>query len=240
MIFKLTLEDLGHKQPKIPVHCDNAMAIGIAINTIKQQRSQAMEMRYFWTCKKDAQNVYSFQWHPGMENLADYQSKHHAGVHHTVVGTYYLHEKNSPREVPHANQPSTLKGCVGTLKDGYVHNVPLPRIGQIQSASPTTSHERISPKVGIPLPGYLPVTSWIPTLPKIGSILGFSQRALRPFSPIAMKAKNNLLSYAHVMHTFGAINKVRPQAPMLAKFKLDKASEIKMVTWKKILKKVHT
>ena len=38
MIFKLTLEDLGHKQPKIPVHCDNATAVGIANNTIKRQR----------------------------------------------------------------------------------------------------------------------------------------------------------------------------------------------------------
>ncbi len=35
---------------------------------------------------------------------------------------------------------------VGTLKDGYVHNVPLPRVPQIQSASPTTSHELIAPK----------------------------------------------------------------------------------------------
>ncbi len=33
MIFNLTLEDLGHKQPKIPVHCDNATAVGIANNT---------------------------------------------------------------------------------------------------------------------------------------------------------------------------------------------------------------
>jgi hypothetical protein len=126
--LKLTLEDLGHKQPTIPVHCNNATAVGIANNTIKWQRLRAMEMRYFWTCKKDAQNVYSFQWHPGTENLADYQSKNHPGTHHTAVRPYYLHEKNSPGELPRVNQPSTLKGCVGTLKDGYVRNVPLPRV----------------------------------------------------------------------------------------------------------------
>jgi hypothetical protein len=28
MIFRLTLDDLGHPQPKTPVHCDNATAIG--------------------------------------------------------------------------------------------------------------------------------------------------------------------------------------------------------------------
>jgi hypothetical protein len=75
--------------------------------------------------------------------------------------------------------------AVGTLKDGYVRNVPLPRVPvpllrvpQIQSASPTTSRESIAPKAGIPLPGYLHVPSWIPMLPKLGSILGFSQRLL--------------------------------------------------------------
>jgi hypothetical protein len=88
LIFKSTLEDLGHPQPKILVHCNNATAVGITNNTIKQHRLRAMEMRYFWTWEKDAQNVYSFKWYPGMENLADYQSKHHPGAHHTTVRPY--------------------------------------------------------------------------------------------------------------------------------------------------------
>ena len=37
MIFKATLKDLGHPQPKIPVYCDNATAVGIANNTFKRQ-----------------------------------------------------------------------------------------------------------------------------------------------------------------------------------------------------------
>ncbi len=123
-----------------------------------------------------------------MENLADYQSKHHPGAHRTAVRPYYLHKKNSTWELPRAIRPSTLKGCVETLKDGCIRNVPLPQVPQIQSASPTTSHESIAPKTGIPLPGYLHVPSWIPTLPKLGSILGFSQRSLWPFSPIAINS----------------------------------------------------
>ncbi len=47
IIFRLTLADLGHPQPKTPVHCNNATAVRIANNTIKRQFSQAMEMRYF-------------------------------------------------------------------------------------------------------------------------------------------------------------------------------------------------
>jgi hypothetical protein len=85
MIFQLTLEELGHPQPKTPIHCDNATAVGIANNTVKQQRSRSMEMRYFWVCDKVAQNAYDVKWHPGQENLADYQSKQHMGAHHQAV-----------------------------------------------------------------------------------------------------------------------------------------------------------
>ena len=104
-----------------------------------------------------------------MENLADYQRKHHPGAHHTGVRPYYVYETNSPLELPHAIKQNTLKGCVGTLKDGYVCSVPLHRVPQIQSASHDTSHELIVPsrciQTGTPLPDYLPVSSWIPTLP---------------------------------------------------------------------------
>ena len=87
-------------------------------------------------------------------------------------GISYSGKTDSPLELPRAIKPSTLKGCVGTLKDGYVRNVPLPRVPQIQSVI------QIAPKAGIPIPGYLHVPSSIPTLPKIGSILGFSQRLI--------------------------------------------------------------
>ena len=74
---------------------------------------------------------------------------------------------------------------VKTIKDGYVRNVPLPRVQQIQSVSYYTKtrqsqvdgYEYTSDK-GTPLPNYLPVSSWIPTLPKLGGLLGFSQRIL--------------------------------------------------------------
>ena len=55
-----------------------------------------MEMRYFWIGDKVAQKAYTIKWHPGQENLVDYQSKHHLGTHHQVVCPWYLHEINSP------------------------------------------------------------------------------------------------------------------------------------------------
>jgi hypothetical protein len=40
IIFRQTLADLGHTQPKTLVHCDNATAVRIANNTVKRQQSQ--------------------------------------------------------------------------------------------------------------------------------------------------------------------------------------------------------
>jgi hypothetical protein len=83
--------------------------------------------------------------------LADYQSRHHAMSHHINVRPWYLHMENSPRFLPRAQKPSALKGCVGTLDDGYVCNVPLPRAPQIQSASHVTCHRAVTHEGSTPL-----------------------------------------------------------------------------------------
>jgi hypothetical protein len=99
-------------------------------------------MRFFWVGGKVARDMYKLTWHPKMENLADYQGKHHVGSYHTAIRPYYLHQENSLRILPHALRPCTLKGCVGTLDGGYVCNVPLPRVPQLQSTSLMTSKTR--------------------------------------------------------------------------------------------------
>ena len=48
-------------------------------------------------------NVY---WEPGLNNLADYPTKHHSGTHHKAVRSIYLYEVDSPR---------TVKGCIELL-----------------------------------------------------------------------------------------------------------------------------
>ena len=71
-MIRLILEEMGHKQPPTPIHCDNKTATGIANNTVKKQRSRTFEMRFFWVCDQVEQGFFDVQWHPGKENLADY------------------------------------------------------------------------------------------------------------------------------------------------------------------------
>jgi hypothetical protein len=134
-----------------------------------------MEKRYFWIGDKVTQEMYALKWHPGKENMADYQTKHHIGSHHTAVRRWYLHLENSPRVLPRAERPSALKGCVGTLKDWYVCNVPLQGAPRIQHASHTShvTHDTC----------YLAQVSCIPTWSDLTrSLAGLGKRALLPFS----------------------------------------------------------
>jgi hypothetical protein len=145
-------------------------------------------MWYFWVCDKVAQDAYDVKWHPGQENLADYQSKYHVGAHHHAVRPWYLHQKNSLLLLSWAIRPSTLKGCVGTLPQGYKRIVPLPRVPLRQS--PTSQVHTT--------PDYYKVPYVAPTHTKPRSIV---ESAAYGFSPawhaIAIITLNNLLSNLH-------------------------------------------
>ncbi len=155
--------------------------MGIANNTVKRQRSRSMEMRFFWVGDKVAQEIYDITWHPGMENLADYQSKHDIGLHHAAVRAYYLHQENSSRILPRATRHSTLNGCVGTLENGYVRNVPLPRIPQIQSTSQVAS-ALTSRESHVTCYSWI---TWIPTWSELScSPEGFDTIPIVHFSPL--------------------------------------------------------
>eukprot|EP00957_Ditylum_brightwellii_P119019 9077864-Ditylum_brightwellii.AAC.1 len=69
-------------------------------------------MRYFWLIDQVTQGNFDIQWHPGLENLGDYVTKHHAAAHHIKVRPLYLHTPTSPRFLLRALAPSVLRGCV--------------------------------------------------------------------------------------------------------------------------------
>jgi hypothetical protein len=84
-VLWLTLNELGHPQLPTPIHIDNTTTVGIVNNTIKHQRSRAMEMRYFWLLDGKTQKYFKFQYQPGQENMGNYPSEHHtAGIHQHV------------------------------------------------------------------------------------------------------------------------------------------------------------
>jgi hypothetical protein len=105
--IRTTLAELGHPQPPTPMQVDNSTAEGFANDTIKQKRSKAIDMRFYWIKDRTRQGQFLVYWRPGSTNLGDYQTKHHPASHHIVMRPVFLHQQL-------ANIVITLllRGCV--------------------------------------------------------------------------------------------------------------------------------
>jgi hypothetical protein len=95
-----TLEALGHPQPATPIQTDNQVAKGIANDTVKQRRSKAIDMRFYWIRDRVKQGQFRIHWRPGAENFGDYQTKHHSPAHHRKSRPIHLHEPAAAPAVP--------------------------------------------------------------------------------------------------------------------------------------------
>jgi len=89
--LRITLEELGHPQPPTPIQTDNSTAAGIANDTVKQKRSKAIDMRFYWIRDRVRQGQFQIFWKKGILNKADYFTKHHPPSHHQKIRPAYLH-----------------------------------------------------------------------------------------------------------------------------------------------------
>ena len=105
--YRNCLIEMGHPQPPTQIRTDNTTARGIITGTIKQKRSKAIDMRFYWLNDRYEQKQFDYVWGKGIENLADYPTKHQTGPHHFQVRPLYLHVKGK--------SPKTLQGCVELL-----------------------------------------------------------------------------------------------------------------------------
>jgi hypothetical protein len=89
-MLRITLDEMGHPQPATPVQTDNACAEGIINNTVKQRRSKAMDMRFYWVRDRVRLGHFIVHWKKGDDNRADYFTKHFPPSHHREIRTTYL------------------------------------------------------------------------------------------------------------------------------------------------------
>jgi hypothetical protein len=94
--IRITLEELGYPQPPTVIVTDNSTATGIAHDTVKQRRSKAIDMRFYWTRDRVRQGQFHVIWQKGKLNKADYFTKHHPASHHQQIRSVYLHDDNAP------------------------------------------------------------------------------------------------------------------------------------------------
>ena len=112
--IRITPEEIGHAQPPTPVKVDNSTALGIATGTIKQRKSKAMDMQFYWI--RDIRNQYQFNiyWKPGSTNRGDYFTKHFPPANHSTVRPSYLH-------VAKYGKCSMMQGCVNLTLSANHH-----------------------------------------------------------------------------------------------------------------------
>ena len=88
--FRVTLAEMGHPQPPTPMEVDNETAIGFLNSIMKQKRSKAIDMRFYWVRDRVKQNQFLIYWRPGANNVGDYVSKHHSPAHHQTMCSIFF------------------------------------------------------------------------------------------------------------------------------------------------------
>jgi hypothetical protein len=108
---RITLEELGHLQPPTPIVTDNSTASGIANDSMKQRRSKAMDMRFYWIRDRVRQGQFHVYWRKGSTNRADYFTKHHPAKYHREMRATYIHDpsKNYYAALEEGSQPQHTK-----------------------------------------------------------------------------------------------------------------------------------
>ena len=84
-----------------------------------RQLPWAMNGQYVWLIDQVNLNTYRIKWATGLENMADYFTKHFAAAHHRDVRPFYMQLLNSPRVIRKANkkvsdkkESARLRWCV--------------------------------------------------------------------------------------------------------------------------------
>ena len=117
--LRTALIEMNHPQPATPIQTDNSTATGITNGTVRQRKSKAMDMRFYWIQDRVRQGQFLVYWRPGDKNLANYFTKHHSTAHHRLMRQVYLqvaHYANHNQAPPSALR--FLQGCV-QLHSGF-------------------------------------------------------------------------------------------------------------------------
>jgi hypothetical protein len=96
--LRTTLIEMGHPQPATPIQADNSCAVGLANDSLKQKRSKAIDMRFYWVKDRVKEGQFLIYWKKGSENDADYFTKHFPPSHHRVKRSRFLHEDDEKDE----------------------------------------------------------------------------------------------------------------------------------------------
>ena len=130
-MLRTTLTEMGHPQPPTPIQTDNSTASGITNGTVRQRKSKAMDMRFYWIQDRVRQGHFLVYWRPGSTNLGDYFTKHHSTAHHREIRPTYLHIAQRANAAHATKKPAAIRFLQGCVDSPF--RVPMKR-------TPTATH----------------------------------------------------------------------------------------------------
>ena len=137
----IALEEMQWPQPSTPITVDNSMAVGPAWDTIKANKSQAMDMRLHWIQDRAQQHLFLVMWAPEKLNKVDYFTKPDAPIHHHRMRFVYLHPPSPP------SNPAPLSlanlSCGGVLNPSFHPQAGHPDVTGIPQVNYSTSQQQL-------------------------------------------------------------------------------------------------
>jgi hypothetical protein len=88
-----TLKEMGHPQLKhTMITTSNITAQGLTMGTMTPKASKLMDQCFHWLKCCNAQCQFLYLWCQGIDNHANYASKHHSAKHHQAVCQFYIQD----------------------------------------------------------------------------------------------------------------------------------------------------
>ena len=109
-----TLHDVGYPQQSTLLLIDNTVAIGLANDSINKNRTNSMDMRFFWLRDRVQQNQFVVEHIPGQFNIADFftkalpKSKYDQFHQYLVVNTDFSENKRPLKKIKTVTMEKTL------------------------------------------------------------------------------------------------------------------------------------
>jgi hypothetical protein len=94
------LHAFGYPQRATHIITDNAVADGIANDTVKQKRSRSMDISYHWLRDQVRLGRFQVHWERGTTNLADYQTKAMSAKDFSAGRPLYQNVQPAPLDAP--------------------------------------------------------------------------------------------------------------------------------------------
>ena len=88
--LRVLLEAIGHHQSPTPLKTDNSTASAFVNKSLRQRKSKSWDMKFHWLRDKELQKLIRVFWDKGINNDADYFTKHHSTTHHQAIREKYI------------------------------------------------------------------------------------------------------------------------------------------------------